>query len=44
MSEKINKEEYPEILTKWLNNHTVVKEDIEKPCSKLDYCPYGQLV
>lgn len=28
----------------WVNNKKIVNEDIEKPCVKLDYCPYGQLV
>lgn len=32
--------------TKWLNNKkTIIKEtEIEKPCHKCNYCPYGQLV
>ncbi len=31
---------------KWLNNETVIKENLtkEKPCKKLGWCPYGQLV
>lgn len=30
----------------WLNNHTVIKSNLKKkkPCYKLGYCPYGQLV
>ena len=28
----------------WLNTEKVVNPDIEKPCIKLRYCPYGQLV
>ena len=28
----------------WLNNEKVINPDIEKPCIKLRYCPYGQLV
>lgn len=28
----------------WLNTEIVSHPDIEKPCVKLDYCPYGQLV
>lgn len=28
----------------WLNTTTVVKPEIEKPCIKLRYCPFGQLV
>jgi len=31
-------------MAKWLNTKTIVNEDIEKPCVKLHYCPYGQLV
>lgn len=29
---------------KWVNNHTIVEKDIDKPCHKLGHCPYGQLV
>jgi len=29
---------------RWINNHTVVKEDAEKPCHTLKHCLYGQLV
>ena len=28
----------------WLNTKIVTNPDIEKPCIKLRYCPYGQLV
>lgn len=28
----------------WLNTTTVIYPDIEKPCIKLRYCPYGTLV
>jgi len=28
----------------WVNNKYVRHPEIEKPCEKLDYCPYGQLV
>lgn len=28
----------------WLNNTDIRIQDIEKPCVKLQYCPYGQLV
>lgn len=28
----------------WLNVTKVINPDIEKPCVKLRYCPYGQLV
>ena len=28
----------------WLNNEKVVHPNLEKPCIKLQYCPYGQLV
>jgi hypothetical protein len=28
----------------WLNTTKVINPDIEKPCVKLRYCPYGQLV
>lgn len=30
----------------WLNNKTIIHkfEEIEKPCHKLKFCPYGQLV
>jgi len=28
----------------WLNTKIVTHPDLEKPCIKLGYCPYGQLV
>ena len=30
----------------WLNNKTILKSNLKKikPCHKLGYCPYGQLV
>lgn len=28
----------------WLNTTEVLVKDIPKPCIKLKYCPYGQLV
>lgn len=28
----------------WLNTTIITQPDIEKPCIKLRYCPYGQLV
>ena len=28
----------------WLNTEIVTHPEIEKPCVKLNYCPYGQLV
>ena len=28
----------------WLNTTRVVEPNIAKPCKKLGYCPYGQLV
>jgi len=30
----------------WVNNHTIKKSNLnkEKPCLKLGWCPYGQLV
>ena len=28
----------------WLNTKVVTYPDLEKPCIKLRYCPYGQLV
>lgn len=28
----------------WVNNHTIMKKDTDKPCHKLGHCPYGQLV
>mgnify|MGYP001572610197 CR=1 FL=1 len=28
----------------WLNTEKVFYPDLEKPCTKLSYCPYGQLV
>lgn len=30
--------------SKWLNTKKVIHPDLEKPCIKLGYCPYGQLV
>ena len=30
--------------TNWLNTTLVRYPDIEHPCNKLNYCPYGQLV
>ena len=30
--------------SQWLNNTKIIKPEIEKPCAKLKYCPYGQLV
>ena len=30
--------------TQWLNAEKVIHPDLEKPCIRLDYCPYGQLV
>lgn len=31
---------------KWLNTTKVIKRNLklDKPCNKLGYCPYGQLV
>ena len=32
-------------MSKWLNNEYILyKATLEKPCKKLGYCPYGQLV
>ena len=32
-------------MSKWLNNKYLwYKSTLEKPCNKLHYCPYGQLV
>ena len=31
-------------MSKWLNTTIVRHPELEKPCGKLDYCPYGQLV
>lgn len=31
-------------MAKWLNTTTIINKEIEKPCVKLHYCPYGQLV
>lgn len=28
----------------WLNTERVTHPELEKPCIKLRYCPYGQLV
>jgi len=28
----------------WLNTTLILHPDIEKPCKKLAYCPYGQLI
>ena len=28
----------------WLNTEKVIHEEMAKPCIKLRYCPYGQLV
>lgn len=28
----------------WLNNEKITKPDAEKPCHKLGWCPYGELV
>jgi len=30
--------------SKWLNNTAVINPKLDKPCVKLNYCPYGQLV
>jgi len=30
--------------SQWLNTTIVRYPDIEKPCVKLQYCPYGELV
>ena len=41
MSEKIDREEYgPE---GWFNDGVIVCEDVEKPCFKLLFCPYGNI-
>ena len=33
-------------MNKWINNHTKMwdKDDVIKPCHKLNFCPYGTLV
>ena len=31
-------------MSEWLNTEKVIHPDLEKPCIKLGYCPYGQLV
>jgi len=33
-------------MKKWLNNKRILRdwEDLEKPCHKLGFCPYGVLV
>lgn len=32
-------------MSKWLNNKRIVNDQsLKKPCHKLKYCPYGQLV
>jgi len=31
-------------MSKWLNTTIVRHPELDKPCHKLDYCPYGQLV
>lgn len=31
-------------MSRWLNTEKVVAEKTEKPCHKLGWCPYGQLV
>jgi hypothetical protein len=31
-------------MSKWVNNKYIRIKNIEKPCHKLHYCPYGQLV
>lgn len=28
----------------WLNTKKIIIKNIKKPCYKLGYCPYGQLV
>lgn len=41
MPEKIDREEYgPE---GWFNDGVIVREDVEKPCLKLGFCPYGSI-
>ena len=36
----MNKEE----ITKWVNNRKKITTKYPKPCHKLNFCPYGQLV
>lgn len=31
-------------MTAWLNTKKIIDESAKKPCHKLDYCPYGELV
>ena len=31
-------------MTKWLNTKHIIAPKTEKPCHKLGWCPYGQLV
>jgi hypothetical protein len=33
-------------MSKWINNKAKIKINLtkDKPCHKLNYCPYGQLV
>ena len=31
-------------MSEWLNTQTIIAPEIEKPCHKLGWCPYGQLV
>lgn len=31
-------------MSDWLNTTKVIHQEIEKPCEKLNYCPYGALV
>lgn len=40
------KEKGEKKMTDWLNTKRIIKNNLkkEKPCSKLGYCPYGQLV
>lgn len=42
----LKRNEIREVLEKayWLNWDTIVAEDTEKPCYKLKWCPYGDLV
>ena len=30
--------------SRWLNTKHITHPDLEKPCVKLNYCPYGQLI
>ena len=42
MKNEISREEYdPE---GWFNDGVIVREDVEKPCHTLMYCPYGGIV